>query len=259
MEFDKKIKEKSKISIILPNYNSSKYIEETLSSILNQSFKDWRLIIIDDNSNFETKKILEKFKNNKQINIILLNKNKGAGYCRNLGIQISNSEYISFIDSDDTWEAEKLEEQFNFMKKNEYDFTYTQYSTFKMNNEKKILKKITPPKKMSYESFINDTSISTSSMMLKKKVIGETKFSDSEICEDYFFKCEILKKVNYAFCLEKKLTNYRIRENSLQSNKLKNLFWVWKINKNLNKLSTVRNLISVISISVSSFKRYGLK
>ena len=129
MEFDKKIKEKSKISIILPNYNSSKYIEETLSSILNQSFKDWRLIIIDDNSNFETKKILEKFKNNKQINIILLNKNKGAGYCRNLGIQISNSEYISFIDSDDTWEAEKLEEQFNFMEKNEYDFTYTQYST----------------------------------------------------------------------------------------------------------------------------------
>ena len=173
MEFDKKIKEKSKISIILPNYNSSKYIEETLSSILNQSFKDWRLIIIDDNSNFETKKILEKFKNNKQINIILLNKNKGAGYCRNLGIQISNSEYISFIDSDDTWEAEKLEEQFNFMEKNEYDFTYTQYSTFKMNNEKKILKKITPPKKMSYESFINDTSISTSSMMsVSRKVFA---------------------------------------------------------------------------------------
>ena len=60
MEFDKKIKEKSKISIILPNYNSSKYIEETLSSILNQSFKDWRLIIIDDNSNFETKKNTRK-------------------------------------------------------------------------------------------------------------------------------------------------------------------------------------------------------
>ncbi len=259
MNFYPKIEEKSKVSIILPNYNSSKYIEETLNSILKQNFEDWRLIIIDDNSDFETKKILEKFQNNKKINIIFLDENKGAGYCRNIGIEISNSDYISFIDSDDTWETNKLKNQLSFMEKNEYDFTYTQYSTFSTKNGKNFFKTVNPPRKMSYETFINDTSIATSSMILKKKIIGETKFPDTKICEDYFFKCEILKKITFAFALEEKLTNYRIRNNSLQSNKFKNLFWVWKINKDLNKLGFIRNLISVISISISSLKRYGLK
>ena len=108
-----------KVDIILPNYNSAKYLSETIDSIINQTFKNWKLIIIDDNSNIETHKILENYTSYPNINIIRLKKNKKAGFCRNLAIRNSKSDYIAFIDSDDIWEKEKLSKQLNFMIKNE--------------------------------------------------------------------------------------------------------------------------------------------
>ena len=96
-------------------------------------------------------------------------------------------------------------------------------------------------------------------MIIKKSSIGNVKFSDVRICEDYFFKCEILKKVNYAYCLSENLTKYRIRKDSLQSNKLRNLYWIWYINKNFNQLSFLNNLISLLCISISSLKKYGFR
>ena len=96
-------------------------------------------------------------------------------------------------------------------------------------------------------------------MMVEKKILGNIKFTNTKICEDFFFKCQILKKIKYAFCLNKYLTNYQIRKNSLQSKKLRNLFWILKINKKFNKLNIFDNLISVFFISLNSIKKYGLK
>ena len=96
-------------------------------------------------------------------------------------------------------------------------------------------------------------------MIIKKTSIGNTKFSNTKICEDYFFKCQILKKVNYAYCLSENLTKYRIRKNSLQSNKIRNLYWIWYINKNFNQLNFFNNLISLLYISFNSLKKYGFK
>jgi hypothetical protein len=96
-------------------------------------------------------------------------------------------------------------------------------------------------------------------MMIKRNKINNSKFTNTKICEDYYFKCKILKKINYAFCLGQYLTKYRIRKNSLQSKNLRNLYWIWKINKNYNKLSFLDNLISLIFISLNSLKKYGGK
>ena len=96
-------------------------------------------------------------------------------------------------------------------------------------------------------------------MIIKKFSIGNTKFSNTAICEDYFFKCQILKKVKYAYCLSENLMKYRIREGSLQSNKMRNLYWIWYINKNYNKMNFLKNLLSISYISLSSIKRYGFK
>ena len=141
------------VEIILPNYNSSPYIEKTLDSIINQSFKNWKLLIVDDHSNNETNDIIKKYISNKKIKIIWLKKNKGAGFCRNLAIRNSKSEYIAFIDSDDIWEKEKLSKQLNFMIKNKYHFTYTNYIPFK--SEKKInnLIEIKPTKYFTFDKF----------------------------------------------------------------------------------------------------------
>ena len=96
-------------------------------------------------------------------------------------------------------------------------------------------------------------------MIVKREIVSGVKFTNTQICEDYFFKCKILQKTNIAYCLNIFLTKYRIRKNSLQSSKIKNLFWIWKINKKFNDLNFFQNLYSLSSISFNSIKKYGLK
>ncbi len=248
------VRNKDYIDIILPNYNSSKFLKQTLKSVLAQTYKNWRLIIIDDCSDYKTIDILKKYIKDQRIKIFWLKKNKGAGFCRNYAIKKTKSPYIAFIDSDDIWKKTKLEKQINFMTKNNYSFTYTYYETF--GEKKKI---IFPPLKFNFSSFIHNTSIATSTMMVKRSEIENIKFTNTKICEDYFFKCKLLKKVNYAFCLNKFLTKYRIRKNSLQSNLLRNFFWIWKINKDYNKLNLFENFFSLLHISINSVKKYNGK
>ena len=246
---------KTIVDIILPNYNSNEFLEETLKSILSQSFKNWRLIIVDSSSNIKTLKILRKFKKNKKIKIFSFKKRLTAAQSRNFALKKIKAKYVAFIDSDDVWMPEKLEKQINFMEINNYEFSYTQYLPF---SEQKNYKLVKPKDEYSYESFTGDTSISTSSMILKKDIIQKAKFTNTPICEDYFFKCLILKNCN-AFCYPESLLKYRVRKDSLQSNKLKNFYWIWKINKDFNNLNFLNNLKSLLLISVSSLLKYGFK
>ena len=248
------MKKKTSVDIILPNYNSSQFIAKTIKSVQNQSFKNWKLIIVDDCSDTKTKKILKRYSKNKKIKIYWMKKNRGAAYCRNLGLKKSNSNFIAFIDSDDLWKKNKLDLQINYMNKNNYFFTYTAYKTFGLQK-----KNINPPERLSYSEFIKNTSIATSTMIVNSKIIKGVKFTNTKICEDYFFKCQILKKISKANCLNKYLTYYRVRQGSLQSNKLRNLFWIWKINYRYNKLSFFENLNFLFLISFNSIKKYGLK
>ncbi len=248
-----KKEKKIKIDIILPNFNSSDSIKETIKSIIDQTFRNWKLIIVDDCSDKKTKTILKKFSKNKKIKIFWLKRNKGAGYCRNYAIKKSKSPYLAFIDSDDIWKKDKLETQLRFMENNNYLFTYTNYETFG-----KKIRFITPAKEYDFKKFINDTSICTSTMIVKRNILKNIEFTNSEICEDYFFKCKILKICN-AYCLDDFLTKYRIRKNSLQSSSLKNFYWIWKINKEYNKFNFVENFFSLFFISINSLKKYGIK
>ena len=246
-------KKENKIDIILPNFNSSGYIKETIKSIIDQTFKNWKLIIVDDCSDKKTRTLLKKFSKNKRIKIYWLKKNKGAGYCRNYAIKKSKSPYLAFIDSDDVWKKDKLETQLRFMENNNYLFTYTNYETFG-----KKIKFISPAKEYDFKKFVNDTSICTSTMIIKKNILKNIKFINSEICEDYFFKCKILKICN-AYCLDDYLTKYRIRKNSLQSSSLKNFYWIWKINREYNKFNFLENFFSLFFISINSLRKYGFK
>ena len=248
-----------KVEIVLPNKNSEESLEETINSIINQTFQNWRLTIVDGNSNIETQNILKKYISYPNINIIRLKKRKPAAFCRNLAMRNSKSDYIAFIDSDDIWNREKLSKQISFMIENKYYFTYTNYLPFKSEKKLYNLKEIKPEKVFTFEKFIRNTSIATSTMIVKKSSIGNIKFSNTKICEDYFFKCQILKKVNSAYCLPENLMKYRIRKNSLQTNKIRNLYWIWYINKNYNKMNFLKNLLSIFYISVNSIKKYGFK
>ena len=143
------------VDIIFPNYNKAEHLDESITSVINQSLKQWNLIVVDDNSTDNSKEILEKYKSIKNIKIIHLRKNKGVSFSRNLAIRFSKAKYVSFLDSDDIWTPNKLNDQINFMEKNNYNFTYTNYMPFLFNKDKKIFKKTVVPKKSySYNEII---------------------------------------------------------------------------------------------------------
>jgi len=254
------IREKPSVDVILPNYNKAEFLDEAINSVICQSYKNWKLLIIDDGSNDTSNKIILKYKNVKNIKTIFLNKNKGVSFSRNLGIRLSNSKYIAFIDSDDYWAKDKLADQIFFMETFNYEFTYTDYTPFvSKKGIKRFKKKVLPSNSFSFKEFIHDTSIAMSSVVIKRSVLRNIIFKKLKICEDYLFKCDLLKKNITARKFNQNTMFYRIVKNSLQSSKFRNLYWIWYINKKYNKLTFFNNLKSVLFISISSIKRYGIK
>ena len=247
------------VDIILPVYNSENFILKTIESILNQKFKNWRLMIIDDNSFDNTCDIIKKkysmYIKKKKFFLYRNSKNRGQGFSRNFLLKRVKAKYVAFIDSDDIWKKNKLYEQISFMKKNKYDFTFTDYQLLKENNEIKIIQ---APDFFNYNNFVNNTCIATSTIILNRKVIGKLRFPNIRLCEDYVFKCSLLKKFS-AFNLCKANTYYRIRKKSLQSYRLRVFFAVWKINRDFNNMNLFQNLLSVFFISLNSLKKYGLR
>jgi len=96
------------VDVIMPNYNKGKFLEESINSVIKQKYKNWKLFIIDNFSNDNSRNIIDKFQGKfENIYIVYLKKNMGAAFSRNLGIRLSKSKYISFLDSDDYWSFNK--------------------------------------------------------------------------------------------------------------------------------------------------------
>ena len=248
------------VDIIVPNYNKSPYLEEAITSVINQTFQNWYLYIIDNNSTDNSQIIIDSLnKKNKKIRPIFLKRNKGVSFSRNLGLRISSSKYVCFLDSDDVWDAKKLQKQVNFMEQYNYAFSYTNYTPFIVSKGKKsFLKTIIPPLEFTYKKFLKNTSISTSTMIVNRQIIKFMKFPKVKTLEDYIFKCNLLKKTN-AIKLNLNTTYYRILKKSLSSSKIKNIYWLFILNSEFNKLNFLDNFISIINISINSIKKYGIK
>jgi len=254
-------KNKKFVDIIMPNYNKGEYIEEAIRSIIKQSYKYWNLYIIDDFSNDFSKKVLKKFKKNKKIKVIFLKKNRGPSFCRNMGITLSKSSFISFLDSDDYWPKNKLLSQLNYMIKKNISFTYTDYISFFKENKKKLLKSTNIQNELNLNTFVRNSSINTSTMILKKKIIKNVRFKNLSKHEDYIFKCEIFRKNKNLVAKKFKNTYafYRILKNSRSRDRFKSVYYMWVYNRKFNKLSLIDNILSIFFISINSIKKYGFK
>jgi len=247
--------QKPLITIILPFFNSEKYLKFSVNSVLKQTFKHWKLILIDDASTDDSLKICleykEKLKN--KVTLILNKKNMGQAYCRNKGIAICKTKYLAFLDSDDFWHQNKLKMQINFMRKKKIKFSFSNYIVLSKKKKKIFLEK-----KINYKTFLTNSSIPTSSIILDKSIIKNIRFPNKiRICEDYYFKSKILMK-HSAYNINKFLLFYQIREHSLQSNRIKALTTIFLINKRFNNLNIFQNLNSIFRISLNSIKKFGL-
>ena len=227
------LSKKDSVDIIMPNFNKGKFILKAVNSVIGQSYKNWKLYIIDDNSNDNSKKIINKFSDHKKVRTFLLKKNKGPSYCRNLILKKAKSKFIAFLDSDDYWKKNKLELQINFMKKKKYSFTFTDYIPMIQNkNIQKFIKATKIRETFYFKNFIYNSSINTSTMILEKKYLNNLKFRNLDLMEDYIFKCDLMRNSKIPFKkFSKASAIYRIISDSRSSKKIFNIINLWKINK----------------------------
>jgi teichuronic acid biosynthesis glycosyltransferase TuaG len=115
------------VSIIMPSYNTAKYIGDSIKSVLAQTYGNWELIIVDDCSTDNTDEIVKEFLSDERIKYLKNAKNSGAAISRNYALREAKGKWIAFLDSDDLWLPEKLEKQLAFMVENGYKFSYTDY------------------------------------------------------------------------------------------------------------------------------------
>ena len=116
------------VSVIIPAYNIEKYVAETIESVLNQTYKNWEIVITDDCSTDRTIDVIEKYASrDARIHLWKLDKNSGAAAARNNSIKQARGRYIAFLDGDDWWYPTKLEKQIQFMEENGYEFTFTDF------------------------------------------------------------------------------------------------------------------------------------
>ena len=244
----------------MPNFNKGPYLKEAIQSVISQTYKKWNLYIIDDCSSDQSNEVINEFRKENNIKYIKLKKNKGPSFCRNFGIRISSSNYISFLDSDDYWIKDKLENQINFMNKNNLSFTYTDYIPFiQKEHNKKFLKKTSLKDSFNFNEFTLNSSINTTTMIIKRTLIKNLKFKKVKKLEDYLFKCQILKQKKVAYKFNSPSAFYRILDKSRSSQRLNNILYLWKINQKYNNFNPLRNLFSIFMISINSLRKYGFK
>ncbi len=223
------------VSIITPLYNSEKYIGETIESVLNQTYKNWEMLIIDDCSKDNGVKIVNNYiLKDKRIKLFRNEKNEGVSFSRNRAIDLSQGKYIAFLDSDDLWKKEKLEKQISFMEKNNIDLSYTGYE--KINTDGSLRGEIKVPKKIDYKELLKNCLIGFLTAIYLKEKFEIYRFKKTK-AEDYIFWLEIFKQIDYAYGIQESLAYYRVSNNSRSSNKLDIVKFHWKIYREYEKLN----------------------
>ncbi|MFI3252356.1 MAG: glycosyltransferase family 2 protein [bacterium] len=240
------------VSIIMPVYNCEDYILETINSILNQSYTNWELIIINDHSTDNTEQIIKQI-NNDKIQYYKLEQNSGTAIARNKAISLSKGKFIAFLDADDLWLEDKLMKQISFMIKNDYHFTSTLYQRMDENGEK--LNWISKHFKVRDYNLLLKRCPGNSTVIYNQEVLGKTYIENIKKRNDYVMWLKIIKKSRNIYELNEVLSFYRIRNDSLSNNKSKLIKYQWQAYRQIEKLSFLKSLyILAIHIFRGIFK-----
>jgi len=249
----------SLVSIIVPYYKKKRYIAKSIKSALNQSYKDFEIIIVYDD---EDKKDLIFLKKNyskiKKIKILVNKKNIGAGMSRNSGIDHSKGKYIAFLDADDEWKKDKLTKQIKFMRQKKILASHTSYYSIGKNG-KKIRKRIA---RNFYDinDLLKSCDIGLSTAMIDKKIYSKyCNFSNYKTKEDFIFWLKILNKGHSIYGLNENLAIWKKTENSLSSSTIQKLIDGFKVYYVFMKFNFIKSLTYLIYLSFNYIKKDYLK
>ena len=243
----------SLVSIIIPFYKKKKFFKKTVESITKQTYKNYEVIFVYDDSNkkdlFFVKKILNKIKKKK----IFINKtNLGAGYSRNIGIKNSNGKFIAFLDADDIWHKNKLKTQLIFMKRKKSDLSFTSYNIIDEKNKK--IQTIKAKNKLTHEDLLDSCDIGLSTVILKSKILKINKFPNLKTKEDYVLWLKLSK--NYKIDgLDKALASWRKTNNSLSSSTLQKIKDAFLVYYKYSKFNIIKSIFLFFNLSFNFIKK----
>lgn len=211
------------VTIVIPLYNAEKYIGETIESVFNQSYQNWEIIVIDNCSTDNSKKIVKKFESKEQrLTLIELTYNSGGpARPRNIGIENTKGEYIAFLDADDVWLPKKLEKQIEFMKSENLNFSSCDCILIDENSSLYILNKISlffnkMINKNNLCDLIKNNFILTSSVLIHKDLLLTFSEDTNLIAvEDFDLWLRIFTQHENLYKYQnEQLIKYRVLENS---------------------------------------------
>jgi teichuronic acid biosynthesis glycosyltransferase TuaG len=243
------------ISIITPIYNDGKYIEETIRSVISQTYEDWEMIVIDDDSKDDGPELVQRIANtDSRIRLISMPENVGAARARNRGIEEACGRYIAFIDGDDVWKNEKLECQLDFMKRKKVGFSYTSYSI--VSEDGVLLKrKVSIPNLLDYKGLLKNTAIGCSTVMIDKRVFGDFRMPDKRAGQDTATWLMLLRTGECAYGFDEILASYRLVKGSVSSNKFGALKRTWKTYRDFENLSLLFSIYCFIQYIFNASRR----
>jgi teichuronic acid biosynthesis glycosyltransferase TuaG len=237
-------------SIIIAYYKKKQFFEETINSILNQTYSNFEVILVyDDVDKGELNFVIKILSRLPRYKIIINKKNIGAGLSRNKAIHFAKGQYVAFCDADDLWHKKKLEVQISFMMKKKINFCHTSYKI--INNLGNTLGYFKIAKKLNYKDLLKSCDIATSSVVINKNILKKgIFFSNFTTKEDYALWLKIAKKENKLYGIKNDLLFWRSLHNSLSDSFFQKLFDAYKVYRFSEKYNTITSIYFVIRLSL---------
>ena len=240
----------SLVSIIIPYYKKELYLEQSIRSILNQTYQNFEIILINDDP--ENKIFISKFsKLDHRIKLVHNENNLGAGLSRNKGLEIANGEYIAFCDSDDLWKNNKIEFQIELMKRLNFTFSFTDYDIIDENNN--FIKSRKAPSYVDFQKLRSSCDIGLSTVMIRKDIFKnvEYRFANLRTKEDYVLWLKLAKDRITMKSIQENLTSWRKSKNSLSSSVIQKIVDGYKVYRIYLKYSRLRSLYHLVILSIN--------
>ena len=229
------IKHQPLVSVVTPAYNAARFIEETMNSVRAQTYENWEMIVVDDQSTDNTVELVKQYEQmDGRIRLVQLEENSGSAIARNTAMDHAQGRYIAFLDSDDRWLPEKLTKQLRFMQENDLAFTFTRYIRMHENGE--LTNGVSKaPVKLGYDDLMKRCVIGCLTVMIDREKIGEERMVNIRTRQDYAFWLTITRKGFYAYGLPEILAEYRLVADSISSNKIKAAKRNWYVFREIEK------------------------
>lgn len=220
------------VSVIMPSYNTAKYIAESIESVINQTYPHWELIIVDDCSTDDTDSVVAKYLSDERIRYLKNEKNSGAAISRNYALREAKGKWIAFLDSDDVWLPEKLEKQIAFMVEKDCSFSYTNYEEIDENSNL-LGVMVTGPKCITQKGMFAYCWVGCLTVMYDAQLVGSVQIKDIRKNNDYAIWLKVCKKVN-CYLLDENLARYRKRSGSISRHGIWTMMlWHYKMWRNV--------------------------